>query len=131
MSKVPGKVDFTQPKHGMGATSSKKNPAKVGFKQSMPAAGKSSAKKNPGKLPFQQKTAAMTGSSAKKNPGKVGFEQKKHGGSAAMPMASKTQKVNPPLTKFKKPQKVNPPAKVGGFKSVAEVEAFRKGKYGA
>ncbi len=131
MSKVPAKVDFVQPKHGMGGTSSKKNPSKVDFKQPAPAAGKTSSKKSPGKLPFQQKTAAMTGSSSKKNAGKVGFDQKKHGGSAAMPAAPKAQKVAPPVGKFKKPGKVNPPAMAGGFKSVDQVVAFRKGKYGA
>lgn len=130
MSKNPGKVGFTQPKHGQGGESTSKNKSKVGFDQPSRPAGKNvSGKKSPGNLPFVQKSAAMKKPSTKKNAGKVGFDQPNHGGSAAMPAASNNQGVvQAKATKMKGGQPdVGPSPK---FSSISSLMSYRKKKYG-
>lgn len=122
---VKGKVDFEQPAHGKGKTSTSKNASKVGFKQNpaLRGAGKTSSKKNAGKVGFTQKTAPMTPNSKGKNPGKAGFDQPNRAGkTAAMPAATggsvgKGDKV-------KKAGKVAPK-----FTSMDQIKDYAKKKY--
>jgi hypothetical protein len=129
MSKVPGNLPFSQPEHGHGATSTKKNPANASFKQAPSLAnpgGKTTAK-NKTNVPFAQTPGnGKGGTSTAKNPANVSFSQPKLGGSATMPKASGGNVGSGAKTKMGKP--VAPSA---GIKQLADVVAYRKKKYGA
>lgn len=62
----------------------------------------------------------------KKVAGKASFKQPGKKG-VAMPKAAKAGDVGPKLAKFKSPKNVAPPKKM---KSIEQVTAFRKAKYG-
>lgn len=124
---VKGKVDFEQPSHGVGGTSSAKNKSKVGFKQN-PAIGKAGKNKTgmmnvKGKVDFTQKTAPMTKNSSAKNAGKVGFDQPNRAGkTVAMPKATGGSVGKG--DKIKKAKNVGPK-----FKSMDDVKDYAKKKY--
>lgn len=130
MSKVAGTAPFKQPAHGQGKTSSAKNKGMASFQQN-PArgkAGKTSSKKNPTNVSFQNDRDPAGKTSSKKNPGQASFVQ---------PNPAKKNATTPKWdaknvgkgAKTKKAGKVAPPAG-GKFKSVDQVVAYRKSKYG-
>lgn len=129
MGKVPANVSFKQPAHGHGKTTSAKNKSKVGFKQSpaLGAAGKTSSKKNPSKVSFVQPSKGSGGKSSKKNAGKAGFEQPNRAGKTASTLKFEGKNIGKGA-KIKKAGNVAPPA--GKFKSIDQVVAYRKKKYG-
>lgn len=129
MSKVPANVPFKQPAHGQGKTTSAKNKSKVPFQQNPArgAAGKTSAKKNKGTVGFVQPSKGSGGKSSKKNPGQVGFDQPNPAGKTAKVIKFEGKNVGKGA-KVKKAGNVAPPA--GKFKSIDQVVAYRKKKYG-
>ncbi len=130
MSKVPGKAGFAQPSHGEGGTSTAKNKSKVGFTQPKVAAGKTSTKKSPGKVGFTQPNKGQGGTSTKKNPAKAGFDQPNRAGKTAAVPKFEGRSVGKG-TGIKKAGKVAPAAGGKKMKSVADLENFRKKKYGS
>lgn len=129
MGKVPATVPFKQPMHGQGKTTSAKNKSKVGFKQNpaIKGAGKTSSKKNKSEVSFVQPSKGSGGKSSKKNPSKVGFEQPNRAGKTASTLSFEGKNVGKGA-KVKPAGKVAPPA--GKFKSIDQVVAYRKKKYG-
>lgn len=128
MKKVPGKLDFSQPSHGVTGSSSAKNPSKVSYAQPKREAGAVSAKKNPTNVPFTQKTAPFTPKSSAKNAASAPFAQPKKGGSAPMPKETAVaETANPAAKKAKGQPNVAPKAKM---KSISDVLNYRKKRYG-
>lgn len=130
---VPGKVGFAQPSHGMGKTGAGKNKASVGFAQPNKGTGKKSSAKNKGKVGFNQPNHGAGSKSTKKNPGKVGFQQTNPAGkTVSTGVKPQTQGSGPKMGKMSGQPSVSSPMKVpsGGFKSLDQLTAARKQKYG-
>ena len=124
---VKGKVDFKQPEHGQGGTSSAKNKSKVGFQQ--PSHGKGKNKSGmmnvKGKVGFDQPSHGKGGTSSKKNPGKVGFQQPNPAKKSVGTGVSVKGYTGAKMGKAKGAPKVAPK-----MKSMDDVLAYRKKTYG-
>lgn len=129
---VPGKVGFSQPAHGMGKQSTGKNKSMVGFEQPNKGMGKKSSAKNKSMVGYSQPNHGSGSKGSKKNPGMVGYSQPNPAGkNVSTGIKPMTQGV-PKMGKMSGQPSVSTPIKVpkGGFKSLDQLTAARKQKYG-